>query len=62
MGSEVCGFHPCGKCGMVMLIFGIIYILISLNVSVFAGINPWLVLGVFFALLGLEPYLMGGKK
>ena len=62
MGQEVCGFHLCGKCGIVMLIFGIIYILVSLKVSVFAGLDPWLVLGVFLALLGLEPFLMGGKK
>ena len=62
MGSEVCGFHPCGKCSIFMLVFGVIYILISLKVSVFAGVDPWLVLGVFLALMGLEPYLMGGKK
>ncbi len=61
MGDECCGMHLCSKCALPMLIFGIVFILASLKVAVFATLDPWLVVGVFLALLGLMS-MMGGKK
>ncbi len=58
MGDTSCGLHFCGKCGLLVLIFGIVYILAGLKMIT---VDPWLVLGVFFGLLGLMSVTGMGK-
>jgi len=58
MAEGVCGLHLCGKCAIVTLIFGIVFLLDGLNVIT---VNPWVVVGVYLALLGLFPMVIGKK-
>lgn len=55
MGSECCGMHLCGKCAAITLLFGIIFLLVG---GKYVMVDPWIVVGVYLALLGLASYFM----
>jgi len=46
-------------CAGLTLIFGIVFILLGMDM---VAIDPWLVVGVMFAIFGLMPLLGIGKK
>lgn len=54
MGNESCGLHLCGQCGIVTLIFGIVFLLDGLK---YIAIDPWVLVGVFLGLLGLMSFM-----
>jgi hypothetical protein len=59
MGEGVCGLHICGKCGLPVLVFGVLFLLRGLNYLP-AVLNEWVIFGLFFGLLGLMSFM--GKK
>ena len=55
-----CGMHPCGKCAISVLVFGILFLIAGFNLwaAAPAWFNGWTLLGVFMALWGLMGMMM----
>ena len=56
--SGMCGMHLCGKCAIVNLIFGLIFLVQSLGLYTATWFTPWTIVGVYLLLWGLGSMLM----
>lgn len=61
MGDACCGLHFCSKCGLGVLVFGLLFLLAGLNYLP-AVLNATVLWGLFLGLLGLMGLMgMSGK-
>ncbi len=55
---EMCGMHLCGKCAMMNIIFGLIFVVAGLGLYAAPWFNGWTIIGAYLALWGLAMAMM----
>ncbi len=57
MGKDsggVCGMHLCGQCSMIVLLFGILFLVAGLGLFTASWFTGWTLAGAFLLLWGLS--------